>query len=298
MTDVVTTFAQTFDVRTTFRFVVPLLLVILVLGGLAGQLLVQSIFAASRGGHGVVPTRGTAWLTLLAALPAASLAMAITGYAWALLSAPTEWSRLAADSSAMAPSILEPVACAWTALTLTLVAAYPARRSKAMHAFLWIGLLLFCVPAAIYAIGWLALGQSAGGVAIPPAVAHVSRAVALCTFGFAVGYSRLPPSLDDAAALVPLSPLRKPFLFVLPLIVPSLAASAALAAALIYADRDVASLLLPPGASRLTLNLYLASANAPSTAVAMLALIVLVGAAVTVALAAAGPAVVLGRRRD
>ena len=25
---------------------------------------------------------------------------------------------------------------------------------------LWIGLLLFCVPAAIYAIGWLGVGQT------------------------------------------------------------------------------------------------------------------------------------------
>ncbi len=222
----------------------------------------------------------------------------MTGYAWALFAAPfIGWSRLI-DPPAIAPSILEPVGCAWMAMTLTLVAAYPARRSKAMHVCLWAGLFLFCVPAAIYAIGWLALGQAHGGVAIPPAVAHTSRAVALCALGFAVGYSRLPPSLDDAAALVPVSPFRKALLFVLPLMVPSLAASAALAAALTYADRDVASLLLPPGASRLTLNLYLASANAPSSTVGILALAVLVGAAATVVLAAAGPALILGRRRD
>lgn len=297
MTDVVTTFAQTFDVRRTIPFVVPLLIVVLVLGGWAGQLLVRSVFAASRGAHGVVPMRGTAWLTLWSALPAACVAIAITGYGWALIEASTEWSRLVADPWATAASIAEPVGCAWTALILTVLAAYPARRLRAMRAFLWFALLLFCVPAAIYAIGWLALGQSAGGVAIPPAVAHVSRAVALCTLGFGVGYSRLPPSLDDAAALVPVSHVRRASVFVLPLVVPSLAAFAALAAALTYADRDVASLLLPPGASRLTLNLYLASANAPSSTIGVLALAVLIGAGLTVALAAAGPAIVWGRRR-
>jgi iron(III) transport system permease protein len=298
MTDVVTTFAQTFDVRSTVPLIVPLLLVILVLGGLAGRLLVQSIFAAARGTHGVVPVPGSGWLTLWAALPAVSVAVAIAGYGWALFAPSIEWTRFAVDPWSTAASIAEPVGCAWTALILTVAASYPARRSRGMHAFLWAGLLLFCVPAAIYAIGWLALSQRAGGVAIPPAVAHTSRAVALCTLGFAVGYSRLPPSMDDAAALVPVSHVARASLFVLPLVVPSLAASAALSAAMTYADRDVASLLLSPGASRLTLNLYLASANAPSATIGVLALAVLGGAAITVVLAAAGPALILRRRRD
>jgi len=115
--------------------------------------------------------------------------------------------------------------------------------------------------------------------------------------GFAVGYSRLPTSSEDAAALVGVSPVQRALLFVLPLIGWSLVAVSALIAALTFADRDVASLLLPPGASRLTLNLYLASANAPSSTVGILALTVLVGAVTSVTLAAAGPAL-LWRRRD
>jgi ABC-type spermidine/putrescine transport system permease subunit II len=85
--------------------------------------------------------------------------------------------------------------------------------------------------------------------------------------------------------------------FVLPLIAPFLIASSALVAALTYADRDVASLLLPPGASRLTLNLYLASANAPSLTVSVFAFAVLVGAGLSIAFAAAGPALLWMRRR-
>ena len=140
------------------------------------------------------------------------------------------------------------------------------------------------------------MGQALGGLAIPPIVAHTSRAVALATLGFAVGYARLPTSLEDAASLVRVSAIRRAFVFVLPLMVWSLMAASALIAALTYADRDVASLLLPPGASRMTLNLYLASANAPSSTVGALALVVLAGAAVTVILAAAGPALLWGRR--
>jgi ABC-type spermidine/putrescine transport system permease subunit II len=114
--------------------------------------------------------------------------------------------------------------------------------------------------------------------------------------GFGIGYSRLPASLENAARLVQVSAVRRAVVFVLPLITASLMASSALAAALIYADRDVASLLLAPGASRLTLNLYLASANAPSSMIGILAFAALGGAAITVILAAAGPAVLWRRR--
>ena len=296
MTDVVTAFAQTFDVRSSLPLVLPLLLLIFGVGVLAGRVLVPSVFVSSRGSHGIVRTPGRARLIPWAAVPTAWMAFAMAGYAWTAFAAPPgDWARLVVPSITMA-SILEPVGCAWAAVFLTLIAAYPARRRRAMRAFLWAGLLLFCVPAAIYAMGWLVIGQSAGGIAILPAIAHTSRAVALCTLGFSIGYSRLPRSLDDAAALVPVSAPRRAALFVLPLIAPSLAASAALAASLTYADRDVASLLLPPGASRLMLNLYLASANAPSSTIGVLALTVFFGAALTLLLAAAAPTLILGRR--
>jgi iron(III) transport system permease protein len=297
MTDVVTTFSQTFDVARTVPLVIPLLVAILALGLLAGRPLVRTALTSSRGAHGVVRTPASAILSLCAAAPAAGLLVSVGGYGWAVLAAlPTGWPRVSIDAPTMVVSILEPVGCAWSALMLTLIAAYPARRSSALPASLWIGLVLFCVPAAIYAIGWLGVGQVLGGLAIPPIVAHTSRAVALATLGFAVGYARLPTSLEDAAALVRVSAVRRAFVFVLPLIVSSLMAASALVAALTYADRDVASLLLAPGASRLTLNLYLASANAPSSTVGALALAVLAGAAVTVTAAAAGPALLWGRR--
>jgi iron(III) transport system permease protein len=297
MTDVVTTFAQTFDVAKTLPLVIPLLLTILCLGLLSGRPLMRTMLIASRGADGVIRTPVSLGLILPFAVPVAYLFVATTGYAWAVVAAWSgSWPRVPVDARTVIVSIVEPVGSAWSALILTLVAMYPARRSPVMSAFLWIGLLLFCVPAAIYAIGWIGVGQRIGGVAIPPTVAYTSRAVALSALGFGIGYSRLPGSLEDAAALVPMSAVRRAWLFVLPLIVWSLAAGSALVGALTYADRDVASLLLPPGASRLTLNLYLASANAPSSVVGMLALVAIIGAALTVALAAVGPVLVWGRR--
>jgi iron(III) transport system permease protein len=297
MTDVVTTFSQTFDVERTVPLIVPLLLTILVLGIAAGRPLMRTVLTSSRGAHGVIRTPAAIMLSLCAAAPVAFLLLSLAGYGWAAI--PALFVRQPVSSlklSTALVSIAEPIAVAWIALLLAIGCAYPARLSRAMSGLLWVGLLLFCVPAAIYAIAWLRMGQLVGGVAIPGIVAHTSRAVGLAALGFAIGYARVPASLENAARLVPVSPARRALQFVLPLMVPSLAASSALIAALTYADRDVASLSLAPGASRLTLDFYLASANAPSTTVGVLAFVVLIGAAVAVTLAAAGPAVVWRRR--
>jgi ABC-type spermidine/putrescine transport system permease subunit II len=165
-----------------------------------------------------------------------------------------------------------------------------------MAGCLWVGLMLFCIPAPIYAIGWIGVGQDLGGISISPLVAYTSRAIGLCVLGFGVGYARLPTSLENAAALVPSSVVQRMWLFVMPVIVWSVAAASAFVAAVTYADRDVSSLLLQPGSSRLVLNFYLALANAPSAAISLLAVIVLMGAALSVAAAAAGPLLVWGRR--
>jgi len=295
MTDVVTTFSQTFSIGAVVPLVLPLLLVVLILGLLAAGPLVRTLMASARGSHGLLRRPASLAARLGAAGPAALTLLSLAGYAWAggFL---TRWPRVPASLSTVAASILEPVSCAWLSLSLALLAAYPARRSPALRHLLWGGLLLFCVPAAIFGIGWIGVGQALGGVTVSPLVAHSSRVLGLPALGFAIAYSRLPRSLEDAALLVPVSPARRAFVFVLPVLLPSLAASTALIAALTYADRDVASLLLSPGASRLMLDLYLVSANAPSSTVGGMAFVVLAGGALTVGLAAAGPALLWRRR--
>jgi len=295
MTDVVTRFSQTFSVVAIVPLVLPIVLVVLILGLLAAGPLVRTLLASSRGSHGLLRRPAHMPAGFGAAAPAALTVFALAGYTWAA-GLPVRWPRVPTSLSTVAASILEPVGCAWLSLSLALLAAYPARRSPAMRHLLWAGLLLFCVPAAIFGIGWIGVGQALGGVTVPPFVAHSSRVLGLPALAFAVGYSRLPPSLEDAARLLPISAGRRAFVFVLPALLPSVAASTALIAALTYADRDVASLLLPPGASRLMLDLYLVSANAPSSTVGGLAFVVLAVGAFTVGLAAAGPALLWKRR--
>ena len=115
-----------------------------------------------------------------------------------------------------------------------------------------------------------------------PMIAYVSRTIGLPALAFLIAYSHVPRSLEDAAQLVPLTPIRRAWALMLPLLAPSLAATTALTAALIFADSDVASLLLAPGESRLMLNLYLLSANAPSAVIGATALIVFAAGAALV----------------
>ncbi len=297
MTDIVTMFAQTFDVGQVIPLVAPLLLVVLGLGVVAARPLLRTVLASSRGAHGVVRRPAPALLTVLAVGPAAAAFFSLGGYVLAVLPALARgWPGARLQPSSVLASVAEPVVCAWSTVLIVVAAAYGVRASAAMRWSLWAGLLLFCVPGAIHGMGWIGVSQAFGGLDIPPGLAHASRVIGLPLLGFAIAYSRLPRSLEDAARLVPISPMRRCCVFILPLLAPSLVAAAALVAALVFADRDVPSILLAPGASRLMLDLYLVSANAPSAMVGAAALVVLASATLTVTLAAAGP-LLLWRRR-
>jgi len=296
MTDVVTRFSQTFDAGAVVPIVVPMLLTVLTVGLLLIRPLFAVILPPSRSGRGIVRKPATvAWSASMCLLPGV-VGLALSGYLRAAASAPPAvWRRLLLNESALIPSIAEPVLCAWAAVILAVAAAFPARRSPAVRSVAIIGLLMFCVPAALIGIGWIVLGQALAGP-VPPSVAFVSRMIGLPVVAFLVAYARLPQSLEDAARLTAVSPLRRVWTFVLPLIGPSLVAVSAMIAALTFADRDVPSMLLQPGESRLMLNLYLASANAPIAVIGSTALVALVAGIATIALAAAGPLALWFRR--
>jgi ABC-type Fe3+ transport system permease subunit len=299
MTDAITTFSQTFDAGRIVPVILPLVVTVLILGLLMVRPLFTVILPASRGDRGVVRKPAGAIIGAGMLVLPVLVALSLGGFAWAAISgAEGAWRRLPLGMSTVTVSIAEPVTCALASVGLILLTAYPARRSPAIQPLTVIGLLLFCVPAAVVAIGWIGIGQAFGGVSVAPAVAYVSRTLGLPALGFLIAYSRVPRSLDDAARLVSMSPFRRAWSLVLPLLAPSLAATAALTAALIFADRDVASLLLAPGSSRLMLNFYLLSANAPSAVVGVTALIVFAAGAAVIGLAAAGPHVLRLRRRE
>lgn len=287
-TEIVTQFARSFDAGGMAPHVVPLLLIVLALGLSARRPLLEALLAGPRGRRGPSRRPAPVATVLLVVLASPSL-LALAGYLGpAMVAGASGRVRIPVDASAVA-TVAEAVVSAWLAVLLGGGAAYVLRRSPARPALLTTGLLLFCVPAAIWGIGWIELGQLLGGRTAPLALAHVARLWGLAALGFAAAYSRLPASLEHAAELVPVSPSRRALVLVLPPLAPSLGAVSVLVAALVFSDRDVASLLLPPGAERLMLDLYLLSANAPSAAVGALAVVVLLAGLVTALLAVVGP---------
>jgi iron(III) transport system permease protein len=271
-TQVVTSFGQTFDASRAAPTALPLLVCALALGIAARGPLLGSLLAR-RAGDGVRRTKRAAALlpALLLTWPAVwALVGYATGAARGLASGrPSPLSR-----AAVLASVAEPVLCALLAIPIAIAAASAARGSRALTPLLGLGLLVFCVPASVLAIGWIGLGTP-GGFQAPPALVHVSRLWPLGALAFAAATARLPRSLEDAAALVPISPFSRTVRIVLPMLAPSLAAGSVLTAMLVFADRDVPSLLLPPGGERALLDLYLVSANAPSAVVGLAALVAL-----------------------
>lgn len=298
MTDIITRFSRTFDVAETVPLVLPLIGTVCALGLAMWKPLFTVLFPQSAGERGVILRPASRPIALITALLPVVVLLSLAGYAWATAGGQQALTRRVATwLPTAAISVTEPVLSAMVSVGLAVLAVYPARRVPAARPLVVAGLLLFCVPAGIVAIGWIALAQHVSGFSVAPGIAYVSRTVGLCALGFAIAYSRLPRTLDDAARLVPMSPLRRAWLFGLPLLAPSLAATAALAAATMLADRDVASLLLPPGGSRLMLNLYLLSANAPTAVVGAAALLVVAAGVVVVALAGGLPLILLTRSR-
>lgn len=293
-TEIVTQFARTFDVTSVAPLVAPLLVVVLALGVAARRPLLTALLAAPKGRVGPFrrPLPAAAAVLLLIASPSI---LAFAGYVGPAGGDYAGASLRTLLGKAAFASVAEPVASAWLALLLGGGAAYLLRRSPRQPALLTAGLLLFCIPAAIWSIGWIELGQRLGGRTAPLVLAHVARLWGLAAIGLAAARSRLPGSLEQAADLVPVSPLRRAARLVLPPLAPSLAATAVLIAALVFSDRDAASLLLPPGAERLMLDLYLLAANAPAAAVGTLAIAVLLAGLVTALLAVLGPWAVLRR---
>ncbi len=295
MTDIITRFSRTFDASRVAAPGVGLLLVVLVLGVLLSRPLLRTLLTLPRGGRGIARTRSTAAGIFTLGVVGIVL-VPLVGYAWTAIGGRGKGSGPSVDTTTMLISICEPAIAALAALLVGVAVAYPLRRSRTTNLLLVAGLLVFCIPSAMNAIGWIGIGQALGGATVSPVAVQVLRLWGVAAMGFATGYARLPKSLEDAARLVAASSLQRAWTFVLPLLAPSLAATALLAAAIIYSDRDVASLLLSPGAERLTLNLYLASANAPAATVGILGLIVFGGALATAFLASAVPFVVLRRR--
>jgi iron(III) transport system permease protein len=292
MTDAVTEFARSFDAAEVAPMIVPVLVLVIALAMVMRGALLKTLLAPARGARGVRPTPQP-WHLLAAAPILLLLGASIAGHLSGLTRGGAfDIQRVGAVA---ATSIAEAVVWSWITVGAAIVVVYPIRRSPQLRWMLSIAVVLFAAPSAFFAIGCVAFSQRAG-VDVPVGAAHFCRLLGLAIIAFAAAYTRIPRSVDDAAQLVPMSSILRAHRFVLPLLGASSAATALLVATMILSDRDVASVLLPAGAERLMLDLYLTAANAPAFVVSAWAVAVL-GSAIIVAVASGAGPWLLWRRR-
>ncbi|HET9830594.1 MAG TPA: ABC transporter permease subunit, partial [Vicinamibacterales bacterium] len=151
MTDVVTTFSQTFDATRTGPIVIPLVVAVLMLALTIVMPLFRVLLSTSGANRGVVRKRAHSVMSaVLMVLPVVVLS-ATGGYVLAATGGDTLiWHRVS-GWPVVAPSIAESVLCSLSALCIGIVVAYPVRRSRAATGFAVVGLLLFCIPTAVTA---------------------------------------------------------------------------------------------------------------------------------------------------
>jgi ABC-type Fe3+ transport system permease subunit len=293
MTDIITGFSRTFSLTSIAPMAATLLILVLIIAGLAVRPIFRTLLAQPRSGAGAV-RRPAPPAILLAVAGVLAVTAPLAGYVLPVVRGNSLLSvKLPATLETVAWSIGEPVLCAWITMLAGVIVGYSLRHSRFMPVLLTSGFVVFCIPAAALGIGWIGLARALGNWTAPIVLVHASHLWGLALLGFAAAFARYPASLADAAALVPVSRARGALTFVLPSLAPSLAAISLLVSVLVFSDRDVASLILPPGAERLMLDLYLFSANAPAQALGVLAILTIISAVAAAVLAAAGPWIAL-----
>ena len=126
MTDIVTTFSQTFELGTVVPLVLPLLVTVFALGLVMANALFAVLVSAPASGRGVTRRPAKTGMAIgLLPLPALA-ALSLTGYGWASMSSGAgAWGRVPAGVATVSASIAEPVLCALAGVAIAISAAYP-----------------------------------------------------------------------------------------------------------------------------------------------------------------------------
>lgn len=249
--------------------------------------------------------RAPGWLRVLQAAGMGLMALQVVVPLCVLLSR-VRSVRLAAETILSSRTeIAHSVIIAGVSALMAVMLAYaPARALVAegrARGLLWTATVLpLGVPASLVAIGLIVLWNrglplDVYGTLWMPVHASLARFLPLAALILAASLARLDRSLLDAAHLVEGSRLRVLARITLPLLLPGVLAATALVLVLTIGELGATLLVVPPGASTLTIKIYNYMHYGASDAVAVLSLFTML---LCVALAGLGIVSLSGRRRD
>lgn len=289
--EILASFAAQFDFALAARQCVAVAAAVLACLGVATLLLVWSSgargfapFAAllTRQAEPVSPAmdRRALWLgpALLAGMAGTLLLLPLLGFVGAASRDP-RWSEvLATARRTVADTAFFSVGAALIAVVLGTLLAICAGRRMRLRAVLFAAMIiLFALPPALSALGWIYAGSVAPASADPLLRSRITVALQL---GFRTlpvaalvairAIAALPPAWAEAAALHGIGLLTFTRRIFLPAIIRALCAAAMLSALLALADVGSVLLVAPPGAGSFPLAIFTVMANAPESLVASL----------------------------
>jgi iron(III) transport system permease protein len=271
----------------------------------------------------LVPHRLGGWSGALAlAVTAAPITIGFVFPVAYLLDAALERLRFAGLSPAIVSETFNTIVVSAIATVSTIgagvIAAYAARtsRSGSASAFVRIVSLGYAVPGTVLAIGLLPIvtgieavvdaatsrlfGFSSGllllGTGVAVVYAYVARFLAVAAGAIEAGFSRISPSLDDAARTLGHTASRRLWRIHLPLARPALATAALLVFVDCMKELPATLLLRPLGFETLATHLYGEAARGTYEDAAIAALLIVLAGLVPVVVLARVGAQVKGQR--
>jgi iron(III) transport system permease protein len=283
-TEVFTAFAALYDFSRAILVAVPLLTLCLVVAVLAAAILGARLVTTRRG-SGTRPACLDAWRgpATIAAILVVTLAlgMPLVVLVREALGAQSWSSVVDGSGDAIANSLLLATAGATAVVSLAVWLGYARARARGRIGQLADVLLLvvFAVPSTIVGVGLIGLWNRPGllgtvyGTDVMFLLAYLARFVPVATLVLAASLRYVPTSHEEASAIAGAGWLRTMSRIVLPQIRLGVVAAWVIAFILAFGELGVSILVAPPGEATLPIRIYTIIANAPSSHVAVLALL-------------------------
>ena len=283
-TEIFTAFAALYDPERAALLALPLLALCLVVAAMAAALLGDRFVSARRGAatpgalrikrsHSLLASIGLVLVTALA-LPIAVLVREA-------LSSRSIAAVIGGSGEAIANSVRLATLGASAVVGIAMWLGYARARTTSRAGRLAdIGLVvLFAVPGTLLGVGLIGVWNRPGplgavyGTDGMLVLAYLARLLPVAVLALAASSRTVPMSHEEAAAVSGAGWLRTMWRIVIPQMRLGLIAAWLIAFVLAFGELGVSILVAPPGETTLPIRIYTLVANAPSSSVAVLALL-------------------------
>ncbi len=283
-TEIFTAFAALYDPGRAALLALPLLALCLAVAAVAAALLGDRFVSARRGADtpGALRfERPHSLLAVMAVVLVAALALPIAVLAREALGSRSIAAVIGGSGEAIANSLRLATLGASAVVGIATWLGYArARTTGRAGQLVDIGLVvLFAVPGTLVGVGLIAVWNRPGplgalyGTDSMLVLAYLARLLPIAVLALAASGRTVPMSHEEAAAVSGAGWLRTMWRIVFPQMRLGLVAAWLIAFVLAFGDLGVSILVAPPGETTLPIRIYTIIANAPSSSVAVLALL-------------------------